>query len=113
MFKIISTTKTGRHDTAEILLKMALHTINQIKSIFDIWILITTDIGILGSPAEAQMLSFILAYPFQNTPVTQYLVVYVMFCRSLFLLHNHFLQIYVLFLYTYGKTNESWKTVRL
>jgi hypothetical protein len=36
-----STTKTGRHDTAEILLKMALNTINQIKSIFDIWILIT------------------------------------------------------------------------
>ena len=29
------------------------------------------------------------------------------------LLHNHFLQIYVLFLYTYGKTNESEKTVRL
>ena len=25
------------------------------------------------------------------------------------LLHNHFLQIYVLFLYTYGKTNESEK----
>jgi hypothetical protein len=36
-----STTKTGRHDIAEILLKMALNTINQIKSIFDIWILIT------------------------------------------------------------------------
>ena len=29
------------------------------------------------------------------------------------LLHNHFLQIYVLFLYTYGKTNESGETVRL
>jgi hypothetical protein len=29
------------------------------------------------------------------------------------LLCNHFVQIYVLFLYTYGKTNESWKTVRL
>ena len=28
------------------------------------------------------------------------------------LLHNQFLQIYVLFLYTYGKTNESGKTVR-
>jgi len=28
-----STTKTGRHDIAEILLKMALSTINQIKSI--------------------------------------------------------------------------------
>jgi hypothetical protein len=27
-----STTKTGRHDIAEILLKVALHTINQIKS---------------------------------------------------------------------------------
>jgi hypothetical protein len=27
-----STTKTGRHDIAEILLKMALNTINQIKS---------------------------------------------------------------------------------
>jgi hypothetical protein len=27
-----STTKTGRHDTAEILLKEALNTINQIKS---------------------------------------------------------------------------------
>jgi hypothetical protein len=27
-----STTKTGRHDIAEILLKMALSTINQIKS---------------------------------------------------------------------------------
>jgi hypothetical protein len=27
-----STTKTGRHDTAEILLKVALNTINQIKS---------------------------------------------------------------------------------
>ena len=27
------------------------------------------------------------------------------------LLHNHFLQIYALFLYTYGKTNESEKTV--
>jgi hypothetical protein len=29
------------------------------------------------------------------------------------LLHNHSLQIYVLFLYTYGKTNESEKTIRL
>ena len=29
-----STTKTGRHDIAEILLKVALNTINQIKSIF-------------------------------------------------------------------------------
>ena len=29
------------------------------------------------------------------------------------LLHNHFLQFYVLLLYTYGKTNESEKTVRL
>jgi hypothetical protein len=28
-----STTKTGRHDIAEILLKVALNTINQIKSI--------------------------------------------------------------------------------
>jgi len=28
-----STTKTGRHDIAEILLKVALYTINQIKSI--------------------------------------------------------------------------------
>jgi hypothetical protein len=28
-----STTKTGRHDVAEILLKVALSTINQIKSI--------------------------------------------------------------------------------
>ena len=28
-----STTKTGRHDVAEILLKVALNTINQIKSI--------------------------------------------------------------------------------
>ena len=27
------------------------------------------------------------------------------------LLHNQFLQIYVLFLYTYGKINESEKTV--
>ena len=27
------------------------------------------------------------------------------------LLHNHFLQIYALFLYTYGKTNESEKTL--
>ena len=27
-----STTKTGRHDIAEVLLKMALNTINQIKS---------------------------------------------------------------------------------
>jgi hypothetical protein len=27
-----STTKTGRHDIAEILMKMALNTINQIKS---------------------------------------------------------------------------------
>jgi hypothetical protein len=30
-----STTKTGRHDIAEILLKVALKTKNQIKSIFD------------------------------------------------------------------------------
>jgi hypothetical protein len=29
----ISTTKTGHHDIAEILLKVALNTINQIKSI--------------------------------------------------------------------------------
>ena len=29
------------------------------------------------------------------------------------LLHNQFLQIYVLFLYTYGKTNESEKKIRL
>jgi hypothetical protein len=29
-----STTKTGRHDIAEILLKVVLNTINQIKSIF-------------------------------------------------------------------------------
>jgi hypothetical protein len=29
-----STTKTGRHDVAEILLKVALNTINQIKSIY-------------------------------------------------------------------------------
>jgi hypothetical protein len=29
------------------------------------------------------------------------------------LLQYHFLQIYVLFLYTYGKTNESGKTIRL
>jgi hypothetical protein len=29
-----STTKTGRHDVAEILLKVALNTINQIKSVF-------------------------------------------------------------------------------
>ena len=29
------------------------------------------------------------------------------------LLHNHFLQIYVLFQYTYGKTNKLGKTVRL
>ena len=29
------------------------------------------------------------------------------------LLHNHFLQMYVWLLYTYGKTNESEKTVRL
>jgi hypothetical protein len=29
-----STTKTGRHDIAEILLKVALNTIHQIKSIF-------------------------------------------------------------------------------
>jgi hypothetical protein len=28
-----STTKTGRHDIAEILLKVALNTINQIKSL--------------------------------------------------------------------------------
>jgi hypothetical protein len=27
------------------------------------------------------------------------------------LLHNHFMQIYVLFLYTYGKTNESGDSV--
>jgi hypothetical protein len=35
-----STTKTGRHDIAEILLKVALNTINQIKSIFtlDWWL---------------------------------------------------------------------------
>ena len=30
-----STSKTGRHDIAEILLKVALNTINQIKSNFD------------------------------------------------------------------------------
>jgi hypothetical protein len=35
-----STTKTGHHDIAEILLKVALNTINQIKSmIFQNWIL--------------------------------------------------------------------------
>jgi hypothetical protein len=32
-----STTKTGRHDIAEILLRVALSTINQIKSIFFEW----------------------------------------------------------------------------
>ena len=32
-----STTKTGRHDIAEILLKVALSTINQIKSTFNLW----------------------------------------------------------------------------
>jgi hypothetical protein len=31
-----STTKTGRHDIAEILLKVALSTINQIKSTFNL-----------------------------------------------------------------------------
>jgi hypothetical protein len=31
---VSSTTKTGRHDIAEILLKVALNTKNQIKSIF-------------------------------------------------------------------------------
>jgi hypothetical protein len=31
-----STTKTGRHDIAEILLKVALNTINQIKSILSV-----------------------------------------------------------------------------
>jgi hypothetical protein len=31
-FLASSTTKTGRHDIAEILLKVALNTINQIKS---------------------------------------------------------------------------------
>jgi hypothetical protein len=36
-----STTKTGRHDIAEILLKVALNTINQIKSIvtLDLWLM--------------------------------------------------------------------------
>ena len=32
---VSSTSKTGRHDIAEILLKVALNTINQIKSTFD------------------------------------------------------------------------------
>ena len=32
------------------------------------------------------------------------------YSKHMNLLHNHFLQIYVLFLYTYGKTNESEKT---
>jgi hypothetical protein len=36
-----STTKTGRHDIAEILLKVALNTKNQIKLNFDLWVLIT------------------------------------------------------------------------
>jgi hypothetical protein len=42
-----STTKTGRHDIAEILLKVALSTINQIKSIcnkFDVLFLFMDDI---------------------------------------------------------------------
>jgi hypothetical protein len=36
-----STTKTGRHDIAEILLKVALYTINQIKSNLIFWFLIS------------------------------------------------------------------------
>jgi len=34
VFPASSTTKTGRHDIAEILLKVALNTINQIKSMY-------------------------------------------------------------------------------
>jgi hypothetical protein len=40
-----STTKTGRHDIAEILLKVALNTINQIKSINEIYSFIKTIIS--------------------------------------------------------------------
>jgi hypothetical protein len=36
-----STTKTGRHDIAEILLKVALNTINQCKSIISYFLFIT------------------------------------------------------------------------
>ena len=36
-----STTKTGRHDIAEILLKVALNTKNQIKSVQTQWLLIS------------------------------------------------------------------------
>ena len=40
-----STTKTGRHDVAEILLKMALSTINQIKSIISLTVLFRGNYG--------------------------------------------------------------------
>ena len=40
-----STTKTGRHDIAEILLKVALNTINQIKSLvlLDLYLILSSE----------------------------------------------------------------------
>jgi len=42
-----STTKTGRHYIAEILLKVALNTINQIKSLC-LWLISTTQLFYMG-----------------------------------------------------------------
>jgi hypothetical protein len=54
-----STTKTGRHDIAEILLKVALNTINQsIKSIIHIIYLCFVDI-IIGGIVDHNCLNFL------------------------------------------------------
>jgi len=45
-----STTKTGRHDIAEILLKVALNTKNQIKSIFCPLYCLSFDLRLLVTP---------------------------------------------------------------
>ena len=85
-----SSTKTGRHDIAEILLKVALNTINQIKSILTAYLFRTPQL----SPVPCGVRIFLSS------------VFCVLFCRSLFVLLSFFIWSLCCFAYRRFTTSD-------
>ena len=65
------------------------------------------------APKQAWQTGVLIQCRYGLSGVILFIFLIIEYSKYMNLLHNHFLQIYVLFLYTYGKTSESEKTVRL